>query len=501
MGKYFLGLDNGGTMTKAAIFDLQGREIAVVSEKTPIIIPKEGYAERDMLSLWNVNASVIRNVLCKAGIDNKEIVGVGCTGHGKGLYLWGKNNQPAYNAITSTDSRAASIIEKWDEKGVSEKTSQKTLQYPISCQPVALLAWLKENNPQVYSNIKWIFAAKDFTRFMLTGEAYAEVTDYSGTCLMNLVTGQFDEAILKDFGIEEVFDCLPPLKNSFDICGYITKEAANKTGLAEGTLVCGGMFDIDACAISMDVSDESKICVVTGTWSINEYISKKPVKGSKSTLNSFFCIPDYYLIDESSPTSAGNLEWYISRFMEKDVVDSKQTGESVYKIIDHMVASVGPEESNIIFVPFLYGTNDEKLDSAVFFGLNASHQKGHLLRAIFEGVVFSHLTHIEKLLSTRSAPETIRLAGGVANSNVWLQMFADAIGITVEVADVKELGTLGCAMAVAVAADVYKDYKLAAKEMVRITKCIHPNSIYGEIYQRKYAQYKKLIEFLGKSNL
>lgn len=498
MEKYLLGIDNGGTMTKAAIFDLDGKEIAVAAEKTPLIIPETGYAERNMIELWDANARVIQSVIKKADINSSDILGVGCTGHGKGLYLWGKDDRPCYNAIASTDSRAKDYIEKWNENGVSEKASKKTLQYPIACQPAALLAWMKDNKPEIYNNIKWIFEAKDFTRFMLTGEAFAEMTDYSGTSLMNLLTCDFDKELLMLFNIEEIFESLPPIRNSFDICGFITRQAAEKTGLKEGTPVCGGMFDIDACAISMDVSDEEKLCVITGTWSINEYISKKPVQGSKTTRNSLFCIPGYYLIEESSPTSAGNLEWYIQNCMETDLKSAEKTGDSTYKQINDMVSSVSAVKSDIVFIPFLYGTNIENLDCACFYGMNSKHEKKHLLRAIFEGVVFSHMTHIERLLMTREMPKTIRLAGGAANSDVWVQMFADTIGSAIEVVQVKELGTLGCAMAAGIGAGIYKDYKEAAANMVKISKRVIPDFENHLIYTKKYRKYRDVVSALSK---
>ena len=113
---------------------------------------------------------------------------------------------------------------------------------------------------------------------MLTNQANAEETDYSGTSLMNLVTRSFDIELLKLWGLEEMMDCLPKLKRSYENCGYITAEAAEITGLKEGTPVCGGMFDIDACAIAMDVSSPEKLCAITGTWSINclLYTSRSP---------------------------------------------------------------------------------------------------------------------------------------------------------------------------------------------------------------------------------
>lgn len=167
----------------------------------------------------------------------------------------------------------------------------------------------------MYENIRWVFEAKDYLRFRLTGEAFAEYTDSSGTSLLNLHTRQFDRELLRLYGIPEVWEALPPLRASADMCGRVTAEAAALTGIPAGTPVCGGMFDIDACAIAMDVSAEDRLCAVTGTWSINEYISRTPVPSDGTTLNSLFCLPEYYLIEESSPTSAGNLSWAVKHFM------------------------------------------------------------------------------------------------------------------------------------------------------------------------------------------
>lgn len=493
-----MGIDNGGTMTKAAIFDIHGNEVSVASQNTPLIIPKDDSCERDMDELWDATVSVIKKAIEKSKIDTKDIVSIGCTGHGKGLYLWGKDNKPARNAITSTDRRAINYVKKWNNDGTSKIAKEKTLQNVIECQPVALLAWIKDNEPDILANTKWVFEAKDYTRFMLTGQAFAEVTDYSGTSLMNLNTMDFDIDLLKIFDIEEVFEKLPPPKYSYDNCGFITKEISGLTGLYEGTPVCGGMFDIDSCAIAMDVSCEDKLCAITGTWSINEYISKMPVSPDGTTQNSLFCIPGYYLIEESSPTSAGNLEWYINNFMGKDLDNAKITGKSIYADIDRMVDEIAPGESSVLFLPFLYGTNSDKYSSAAFVGLTDSHKEQHMLRAIFEGVVFSHKVHIDKLLKLRNKPSAIRLAGGAANSSVWVQMFADILNLPIERVNTKELGTLGCAMAGAVCAGIYSDYKDAARSMVRIGDTINPDYENHKTYMKKFNKYIKLINILGE---
>lgn len=103
---YLIGLDNGGTSTKAAVFDVNGNEVATAGRHTKLITPKPGYTERDMEELWLANCACVREALEKAGIDGKDVLGIAVCGHGKGMYAWGKDNKPAYNGIISTDNRA-----------------------------------------------------------------------------------------------------------------------------------------------------------------------------------------------------------------------------------------------------------------------------------------------------------------------------------------------------------------------------------------------------------
>lgn len=485
MHTYFLGIDNGGTMTKSALFDQSGREVAVFALDTPVLMPQDGWNERDMDELWETTCRTIRGVIKKSGVDPAAILGIGCTGHGKGLYLWGKDHKPAANAIASTDHRAIEVAQRFKKEGITEAAAAKTLQPLRDVHPVCLLRWFKENREDVYRNIQFVFEAKDYIRFRLTGEAYAEATDYSGTGLMDLHKAAFDRELLKLYGIEEVYDALPPLKNSTDLCGCITEEVAVKTGLAAGTPVCGGMFDIDACAVAMDVTTEEKLCVITGTWSINEYISTSPVSGNGSTLNSLFCIPGYYLIEESSPTSAGNLGWLMELKQEKKNYDR----------VNECIEALGPDDSDVIFLPFLYGSNTA-ISKGAFLNLTYKTSDAELYRAVFEGVAFSHKMHVDRLLELRQKPSAIRIAGGAANSQAWLHIFADVLNMPLEVVSTQELGTLGAAMAAAVCAGVYADYAHAAKQMVSYKQTIYPNKERVEIYQRKYAIYRRLIRGL-----
>ncbi|CUX29673.1 FGGY-family carbohydrate kinase [Clostridium sp. C105KSO13] len=493
MAKYVIGLDNGGTTTKAAIFNLDGVQISSAGMKTRAITPKPGYVERDMEELWQANCKCVKDALKKSSINPKDVIGIAVCGHGKGIYLWGKNDRPIYNGIISTDSRAWRYPKKWYDSGVHAKLHGQLCQEFMACQQVALLAWFKDNQREIYDNIKYVFSVKDYVRFRLTREAYSEATDISGSGLMDVRSAQFDKTILEELGIQETYDTLPPLRYSCDLCGKVTKEAAKLTGLPEGIPVAGGMFDVDACAVAVDVTSTEELCTIAGTWSINEYIAKAPVMDGSIAMNSLFAIPGYYLVEESSATSAGNLEWFLKNFM---VYEKLEEGQEIYDVINKKVGSVSPEDSDVYFLPFLYGSNAHPLGKGAFVGLTAYHGMEHILRAIYEGVAFSHKTHIDKLLASRKPPQAIRMAGGAVNSPVWVQMFADVIGYPMETVDTKELGALGCGMAAAIAAGVYKNYQEAAAHMVHVARKVYPSPERINIYRKKYEKYMAVSQAL-----
>jgi L-xylulokinase len=492
MTTYFLGIDNGGTLCKAVIFDVNGNEIASASSRLNMITPQAGFTERDMEELWLVNCKVIRDVIHLSGLKSVDIKGIACTGHGKGLYLWGKDDKPCYNGIVSTDSRAWKYPEKWEADGTAGRVFEKTFQKILACQPVSLLCWLKDNKPEVLSKIKWIFEAKDYIRFRLTGEAYAEATDYSGSNMLNIKDVRFDRELLSEFGLENLYEALPPLKYSTDHCGGVSKRASAETGLKEGTPLAGGMFDIDACAIAMDITNEDNICVIAGTWSINEYISKNPVMNKSIMMNSLYCIPGYYLIEECSPTSAANYEWFMDMFLGEEKGRAREDRVNVFEYCNSLAEGVAADEQHILFLPYIFGSNYNPLAKASFIGLDSHHTRPQMIRAVLEGIVFCHRVHLEKLLANRTATRAVRLAGGAANSLVWAQIFADVFKLPVEIVDTKELGTLGCAMAAAVAAGVYQDLKEAAQKMVKMKCRIEPDPANFPIYDKKFDLYKKV---------
>ncbi|MGA2379502.1 MAG: FGGY-family carbohydrate kinase [Spirochaetia bacterium] len=493
-----MGIDNGGTVTKAALYDTEGREIAVSSVKTEMLFPHPGHTEKNVDDLWAANVRVISEVMKKARVAPAEVAALAVTGHGNGMYLIDADGRPAHDGINSADSRAADYVARWYGDGTFDRILPRTCQSIWAAQPAALLAWFRDHEPGALERTRWIFMCKDYIRYRLTGEACAEVTDYSGLNLMNVRELRYDPEVLHAFGISGIREKLPPIRQSGEICGRVTEKAAAETGLTAGTPVAGGLFDITACAIGSGITSPDKLCLIAGSWSINEYISPAPVQDRDLFMTSTYCIPGYWLITEASATSASNLEWVVSELMEGERREAQAKGGSVFDTVNEMVQGIAPADSDVLFLPFLYGSNAGPKASAGFLGLHGWHRKAHMLRAVYEGVVFSHKTHVERLLGHRAGAKSARIAGGAAKSNVWVQMFADVLQLPIELTACEELGAMGAAMCGGVGVGLFGSFEEAVERMVRVSRTVEPCKENREIYREKYGRYREHIEALRK---
>jgi L-xylulokinase len=493
MGKYLIGIDNGGTLSKAAVFDLDGNELGTHSCKTDLITPGPGFIERDMVGQWQANGEAISGALDKSNVDAKDVIAVATTGHGKGLYLLDEVGEPVGNGIVSTDSRATAQVDGWYERGTYERVYPKILQSIWPCHPASLLAWVKENRPGLMTKARWVLMCKDYVRYKLTGEIYAEVTDISGSGLYNVADRCYDRELLEDLDLPEVEDMLPPLVNSSEICGTVTEDAANATGLMAGTPVAGGLFDVNACVVSSGMVDELDFGAVMGTWSISQYITRELLRHDVGLMQSLHCTPGYWLVHEASPNSASNLDWFIDALMTRHNKSASYRNNAVYEECDLLVSSVEPRDSDPLFLPFLFGASSKCIASSCFVGLKSWHGLPHMLRAIYEGILFAHKVNIDKLLIYRDSPSAIRIAGGPVRSRIWMQMFADILETPLEIVEGSELGAKGAAMCAGVAAGVYGSFEDACSRTVRVARVVTPCSHTASVYQRKYENYKETI--------
>ena len=493
---YYLGLDNGGSVTKAALFDNLGNEVAVARKIAETLNDTPGgWVERDSEDFFKANVWCIRECVAKSGVKPEQIRAVAVTGHGNGLYLVGHDGKPAYNGIISTDTRAAELVRVWCENGTASRILPSTNQALWAGQLGPLLAWFAQNKPEVLAGTKHAFSCTDYIRFRLTGEAFGESSNMSSASIMSQKGAQYDDDVLEQLGIGEYRALLPPLCRSHDICGTVRPDTGALCGLRPGTPVAGGMVDFAAGPVACGITTPDLLSTLAGTWTINSYLCPTPIADESLFMTSLFPQDGTYQIMEGSMTSASNLEWFVQNMMTHDAVVMKQLKKSVYGVCDEIIDLIRPEDSDLIFLPFLYGTNVNADARAGFMGLGYRHSRSHMIRAIFEGVVFSCAQHVENLLRIRKSPFAgARIAGGPANSRQWTQIFADVLELPMEVSQAQEIGAMGAAIASAVAVGDFAGYAQAAEVFTKIRAVMEPDAARGEIYRRKYKIYRETLQ-------
>jgi L-xylulokinase len=498
MKNYLMGIDIGGTLIKVVIFDVHGKQVQHSSRKVIANYPYAGWAETDMLAIWQNTADAIREALEKSAIAPGQILAIGTSGHGNGIYLLDKDKLPLRSSIMSLDTRAEAFIKKWNASSEYHLIWQKTYQQLWAAQPPALLAWLKENERENYKNIGAILMCKDYIKFCLTEQASTDYSDISASSLFDIGQRTYSDELLKIYGITECRDALPYPVESYVVAGKVTSKAAGATGLLEGTPVVGGLFDVSATALGAGVIATGQACLIAGTWSVNEVVTSEPVDDKQLFMNSIY-VPDHYMAIEASATSAINLEWFVRHFCAEESAEAEQRGISVFDICNERVEQINIGSGNLFFHPFLFGSNVQASARAGFYGVGGWHTKNHLLRAVYEGVVYGHMSHIEKLKSSDIQMDMARFTGGAARSPVWVQMFADAIGIPMEVVEGEEMGAHGAAMCAGIGAGVYENYQDAVEKTVIVKNRYEPDHQHTILYRERFVEYQNLVQVMNEA--
>ncbi|MCJ8324220.1 MAG: carbohydrate kinase [Rhizobiales bacterium] len=495
MGSYLLGLDAGNTILKAVLFDLSGNEIAVYAKDGKSNYPQAGYVERDMNELWSQAQEAINGCIAKAGINAADIIAVGCSGHGNGLYLLDQDGE-ALLGIQSLDSRAMGLVERWQKDGTADALYPICLQKPWPSQTPTLLAWVKENDPETYAKIGTVFLVKDFVTHKLTGVLSSDYSDMSGCSFLKLPDRKYDRELLEKFGIADCEDKLPKLYEPSEIVGKVTQLAAEQTSLAVGTPVVAGLFDVVASALGSGVVELGEASIVAGTWSINQVIVEKPLVDDTIFMTASYA-DDRYMEIEASATSAANLEWFVKEFIEPGL--DHDSGVSPFDICNDLVAGVKLDAALPLYHPFLYGSSTNGAARAGFYGIGGWHGRAEMLHALYEGVVFGHRKHVETLRAAGAGFNKVILSGGGSRSPVWPQMFADILDVPVTIAKCQETGALGAAIAAGIGAGVFGSYEAGVKKMTQLDRQYTPNAATQKTYAERYEIYNSLCDDLGSA--
>lgn len=495
--KYLLALDNGGTEIKVALFKPDGSEVAVVSRHIPMSFPEPGFTERDGEAVWQANVAAIKEALALAKVEGSEIACVGLTGYGNGICLVDEAGDAVAPLIVSTDERATALRNEIRQSGAERAIYPLTCQTLWSAQAGCLLPWFKRYKPEILKKARWCFGIKDFLRMKLTGEACFEITEASSSCLVNLHTCDYDNDIFEALDIADLRHLMPPIVESTAISGRVTKKAARECGLAEGTPIAGGYFDIDAAALASGVCDCDTLSLVAGTWSINNHLSQEANtdydKNKNTTTLSYW--PGYFLTEESWATSASNFNWFVSQVL----LNGESEGTSLaatYDECNKTIASLDPAQSKVVFVPYLFDSSTIEGAHGAFFNLEGSTTQAEMMLAVYEGVCFSTKLNISRLERPGHTFSAARLSGGVSKSEPWCQMVADVLNMPITTLTSSELTAQGAAMGAAVACGIYSSLDEAISNMVHPSKTYQPNPERVTLYEHKWELYQRALAAL-----
>lgn len=498
MADCVVGIDAGGTMTKAALFDLSGRELACARRKNVMSFPYSGWTERDPDRMWHAAAEAVRDVLAQSGRSAGDVAAVSVAGYGSGLYLLDPQGNPLRPGIVSTDSRAAALVAEWRAAGLTALVEPMIQQRVWPGQSLALLGWLARHEPEILSRTYRISFCKDFLRGRLCGDLSTDPTDAGIAGLIDVTTGAYATDALRLLGLQELSTKLPPIGPSDEVVGHVTAAAAAQTGLQQGTPVVRGAVDVTAAAMSSGITRPDQMSVVAGTFSINSTLHANPRQSVQPFLQSPYPLGGY-LATEGAATSASNLEWLVKTVLAHGGALPVDQADSLYDLVNSAVKRRSGQSGNAFFFPFLFGGPVGA--PAGLVGITADHGFDEIMATVFEGIVFAHKVDIERLLSGSDAasPDLVRLAGGASRSTVWSDMFADILGLPVEVPEGSELGALGVAICAAAGVGAHPDLGTAIQAMARVARRHNPDPARAAAHRAKYPAYVALTRTLAQA--
>lgn len=501
-----IGLDIGTSATKGVVIDSTGRVIAQASAAYTFDQPRAGWAEQDPALWWNASRAVLGELTSAPGVESGAIRGLGISGQMHGSVFLDRD------AVDNAGSRAIKAVRPallWNDQRTAEQCaliedavgSRRRLielagNAAITGFTAPKILWFREHEPDSFERVSAIMLPKDFVRLQLTGEPATDVGDASGTLLLGVDRRDWSGEVLGALGLNRAM--FPRVLESTEVAGTISAWAAAQTGLPEGLPVVAGSGDNQCAAAGAGVVDPGVVLSVLGTSGVIYVHTDRPRKdvhndppGRVHTVcaaDGTAGTPGGWANTGVMLSAAGSLHW---------ARDTVAPGGG----FDELIGEAGEVPAGcegLLFLPHLSGERCPYPDPAArgaWIGLSTRHTRGHLIRAVLEGVACTMGVILDVVRGLPIEPSVARLSGGGNRSSLWRAMQADAYGIPVAVMEADEGPAVGAALMAGVGTGVFASMSEAAEATTREIDRIEPSGLrplYAELVQRYRQAYSTL---------
>lgn len=477
-----LGIDIGTSACKVAAFAEDGTVLAQSNQPYKVYYPQSGWAEQDPDEWWDAICAGVRVVLASENVSASEIAGIGVDGQSWSAIPVGADGKVLAKTPIWMDTRSRDICDEVKKNVGEDKIFEIAGNDFLPSYTTPKMIWFKQNHPEVFDKTALFVQSNSYIVYKLTGIFSQDLSQGYGIHFFNMKTLSYDESLAKELGLSK--DLVPELYKCDDIVGKVTKEAAQLTGLKEGTPVVAGGLDAACGTLGAGVYEVGQT-QEQGGQAGGMSICTDSALSHKKLILSAHVVPDKWLLQGGTVGGGGTLNWFKREF-----------GEGIpFAELTIPAEKVAPGSDGVIYLPYMAGERSPLWNpdaKGVFYGLSFDKTRGHMVRAILEGVAYSLQHNLLTAKEVGAEVDIMNAMGGSSNSLLWTQIKADVTGKTIQVPTSDTATTLGAALLAGVGCGVYNNYDEAVNKTIVITRTHEPNMENHEIYKKYMDLYLKL---------
>lgn len=492
--RYLLGFDVGSSSVKASLTDVDNGEIAASAffpeHEAPIMAVKAGWAEQDPNMWWENAKRSLQKIMAETGAKGEDILAIGISYQMHGLVCVDKQQQVLRPSIIWCDSRAVPYGEDAFHNIGEDTCLSKLLNSPGNFT-ASKLAWVKENEPEIYDKIDKIMLPGDYIAMKLSGEVKTTISGLSEGMMWDFAAKKPAKFLLDYFGFSE--DILPEIAPTFSVQSYVSKAAADELGLKEGTPISYRAGDQPNNAVSLNVFNPGEIASTAGTSGVVYGVLGDVNYDPKSRVNTFAHANYTTDLDRLGVLLCINGTGILNAWVHRNI-----TPDISYADMNGLASQVAIGSEGVKIIPFGNGAERVLENQEVgcsIRGLNFNkHNRAHIVRASQEGIVFSFCYGIE--IMQEMGMDIKKIHAGKANmflSPIFRDTLAGVSGATIELYETD--GSAGAAKGAGIGAGIYKDHDEAFSTLKKLA-VIEPDESNRAAYLEAYAEWKKELKTL-----